>query len=204
MAMKEKQINAWQDQRRCTAMLLVFRLWMRRRPAWHGATGRGLTRLPLLAASAAASRRRRITYHHHSSTLRRARGAPLTSRRRNEQLGAYGPLPRATGSRSSRSIQRARYRPMTSHCPTRAGPWGYTMSRCRCESCRPGFQEACRITNCSSVCRLVGFRCGARDGIAFRGRPQPDKPATEKRSFAKGYAWKTTSAPSSARTMRRQ
>jgi len=33
----------------------------RRRPAWHGAMGRGLTRLPLLGAPAAPSRRRRIT-----------------------------------------------------------------------------------------------------------------------------------------------
>jgi hypothetical protein len=34
----------------------------RRRPAWHGAMGRGLTRLPLLGAPAAPSRRRRTTH----------------------------------------------------------------------------------------------------------------------------------------------
>jgi len=33
----------------------------RRRPVWHGAMGRGLTRLPLSGALAAPSRRRRIT-----------------------------------------------------------------------------------------------------------------------------------------------
>jgi hypothetical protein len=52
----------------------------RRRPAWHGAMGRGLTRLPLLGAPAAPSRRRR-PYH---VALLRARGAALTSRRRCE------------------------------------------------------------------------------------------------------------------------
>jgi len=44
----------------------------RRRPAWHGAMGRGLTRLPLLGAPAAPSRRRRTTRSPWSPSCARA------------------------------------------------------------------------------------------------------------------------------------
>ena len=44
----------------------------RRRPAWHGAMGRGLTRLPLLGAPAAPSRRRRTT---HEAIAQRTRAS---------------------------------------------------------------------------------------------------------------------------------
>ena len=72
-----------------------------------------------------------------------ARYAPAaTSRRRRTAtealFGAYGLLPRAAGIRSSTSRTRARHRCTNSHCPTRAGPCGYTMPRCGCKSRRPG------------------------------------------------------------------